>query len=125
MSKVLNLSYRDFNEQGQLKNYKNKIVLIKFYTTWCGYCQRDKPIYDTLANFYSRDKKVIIVQFECDDTEKNKKNVDCLDHLNKFSKGPKINGYPTIVLFKNNLYVENFKENRSVEEYVNFINKYY
>lgn len=125
MSKVIELSYKDFNDQGQLINYKNKLVLIKFYTTWCGYCQRANPEYEKLALFLEKDKKIVIAKFKCDDNPKNKKNVHCIEHLNKFAKGPKIEGYPTIVLFKNNLYVETFQDERSIEPYINFINKYY
>jgi thiol-disulfide isomerase/thioredoxin len=125
MSKIVNLTYKNFNNQGQLKNYKDKIVLIKFYTTWCGYCKQTIPDFENLANFYKNDKKVIIAQYDCDEKKGNEKNVEYIKHLNKFSRGPKIKGFPTIVLYKNNLYVETFDDNRIIQLYVDFINKYY
>jgi protein disulfide-isomerase A1 len=122
---IVNLTYKNFKNSGQLKDYEDKIVLIKFYTTWCGYCKQTIPDFEKLGKLYKNDKKVVIAQYDCDEKEGNEKNVEYINHLNKFSKGPKIKGFPTILLYKNNLYREKFDENRIMELYIDFINQYY
>lgn len=115
MSSVVELTQRDFTDSGQLKNYKNKIVLIKFYTTWCGFCKRAIPEYKELADYYKNNKNIVIAKIDAD------KNEDILQILNNMKEGPKILGYPTIVLFKNNLYVDTFKGDRNLVTYKQFI----
>lgn len=117
---IVELTEKNFNNrQPILKNYKDKLVLIKFYTNWCGYCVRSIPDYEELSRKYKNDKKVVIAQMDAE------KNSDLIQHLNKFNNWPGVNGYPTILLFKNNLYLAQYKGDRSVVDYIDFLNKYY
>jgi len=116
---VIELTPNNFNGK-TLQIYKNKIVLVKFYTPWCGYCKRAEPAYNELAKQYQNDSKVIIAKLDC---EKYPKFVE---EFNKFANGPSIPGYPTILLYINGvLYKEPYNDNREVEDYINFINKFY
>jgi protein disulfide-isomerase A6 len=117
---VVELSEKDFNNrQPILKNYKDKLVLIKFYTNWCGYCVRSIPDYEELSRKYKNNKRVVIAQMDAE------KNNEFLEHLNKFNNWEGVNGYPTILLFKNNLYLTKYTGNRTVVDYIDFLNKYY
>jgi thiol-disulfide isomerase/thioredoxin len=118
MSSIVELlPNRDFTDSGRLKNYKEKIVLIKFYTNWCGYCKRAIPEYEKLADEYKRNKNVVIAKIDADKSE------NLMHILNNMRNGPKILGYPTIVLFNNNLYKDTFNDERKVQAYKEFINK--
>lgn len=117
-SYVVELKPSDFSGT-TLPKYKNKIVLIKFYASWCGHCKRAAPDYEELAKQYKNDTKVIIAKLDCDKYE------DFIQDFNQFANGPKVPGYPTILLYINGIYKTSYEGNRTVEDYINFINKYY
>lgn len=116
MGQVKELTKNDFTNSGQLKNYKNKKVLIKFYTTWCRYCKEAIPEYENLAEEYKNNNNVIIAKIDGD------KNEELINTLNNLLYGPKIRGFPTILLFVNNLYDKPFTGERNLESYKTFIN---
>ena len=117
---IVELSEKDFiYRQPILKNYQDKLVLIKFYTNRCGYCIKTIPDYEELSRQYKNNKRVVIAQM---DVEKNK---DFIEELNKFKNGPRVDGYPTFHLFSNNFHVGTYNGNRTVIDYINFLNKYY
>lgn len=119
-SNIIELTENDFdNYQVKLKNYKNKLVLIKFYTNKCGYCVRSIPEYEELSRQYKNNSKVVIAQINAE------KYSDSIEQLNKFKHWPGVHGYPTIILFKNNLYLAQYTGNRTAVDYIDFLNKYY
>lgn len=119
MSNVKELTEKNFKEGVVLKNFDDKLVLIKFYTNWCGFCKRASPAYEELGDQYKNNSKVVIAKMDGD------KNAQFLEKLNKFNNWPGVKGYPTILLFKNNLYLAQYQGDRTVEDYINFLNKYY
>lgn len=112
------LTPKDFNGT-TLPKYKDKIVLIKFYAPWCGYCKRAEPNYKQLAKEYENDQRVVIAKIDCDKYE------DFIQEFNKFANGPKVPGYPTILLYMKGVYKATYEGNREVEDYIDFINQYY
>lgn len=119
MSNVVELSSNDFDGQ-TLKKYKNKYVLIKFHTPWCGYCVRSKPEYEKLSNeLYQVKNKIIIAKLDCEKYEDFIQN-----EFNLFSKGPKIQGYPTILLYKDGVYLYTYEGDRSVNSLQMFLSKF-
>ncbi|ELP89985.1 protein disulfide isomerase, putative [Entamoeba invadens IP1] len=64
---------------------KNKFVLVKYFAPWCAHCKALAPIFEELSNITDN---VAFASVDCDD----QKEV-CL--------GEKIQGYPTIFLFRN------------------------
>lgn len=116
---IIELNEKDFTDNVKLKNFDNKLVLIKFYTTWCGYCKRAIPDYKELADKYKNNNRVAIAKMDAD------KNSQFLEKINKFKNWPGVQGYPTILLFKNNLYLAQYKGDRTVVDYIDFLNKYY
>lgn len=51
------LSGRTFDNEST----KGKVVLLQFWTTWCGYCRREQPVVDKLAKEFANDLVVLAV----------------------------------------------------------------
>jgi hypothetical protein len=65
-------------------------------------------------------KKLIIAEFDC---EKYKSFIDNI--YNKFSNTYKIEGYPTILIYKNGLFLTEYNGNgRSAMDFEKFFKKY-
>ena len=77
--------------------------LFLFYATWCPYSKKVLPIWDSLKEKY--DRKVInkySVVFKEFDGDKQEKEIDEISKRYK----KKIDGYPTIILIKENEVIE-------------------
>ena len=92
----LNPSYvanKEFVEQESTKEAE----LMLFYTEWCPYCKKAKPIWNQLKEQYENqpinNTKVYFKEIDCD------KNESMADEYN-------IEGYPTIKLIKGNDIIE-------------------
>lgn len=124
MNSVVELTASDFENNGiRLKNYKDKYVLIKFYALWCGHCKNMAENYKLLANSLSNNKNIVIAEFRCDDEYgENIKNVEYIENVfNKFNNGPKILGYPTILLYKDNNFLLNYEGGRDYNDFKRFL----
>lgn len=108
---VIELTDSDFIGQ-TLINYQDKIVLIKFYTTWCGYCTKSIPAYEKLAFILKDDPNFVIAQIDCD------KYKDTIDTMNKFNYGFQIKGYPTIIIYKYGKMYKKYEDERDVLHYL-------
>ncbi len=73
---------KELNENNFEENIKSGLKLVEFYATWCGYCQKQRPILEEL----SRNNIWIGVV----DSDKNPNLV----------KKYGVSGYPTFILFK-------------------------
>lgn len=66
-----------------LFDFKDQIVVINFWTTWCGYCQEEMPAFEKVANEY-REKDVVFLFVNPDEDketissylQKNNLNID-------------------------------------------------
>ena len=76
----------------------DKPTLVLFYADWCGHCKKLKPTWSKTAEL-AKEKGLTMIQInvggeESDSEETKKKNAE-------ISKKYNIDGYPTIILFKN------------------------
>lgn len=90
-----------------LSDYKGKLILVNFFTTWCTYCREEMPAFQNIYNKYKDEVAVIGVNVQHDANEKPVSEVlNWLNNLNVTfpvvfdSDGTAtdnyyINGYPT------------------------------
>ena len=103
------LIFEDFSgNEINLKDYKDKLVIINFWATWCEPCKTEMPSLDALyLNDNFKNLKIFAVNMEQPNTSKTKKffadlNIKKLEiyfdsNLN-FVKEFKLRGVPTTVL---------------------------
>ena len=103
------LIFEDFSgNEINLKDYKDKLVIINFWATWCEPCKKEMPSLDALyLNDNFKNLKIFAVNMEQPNTSKTKKffadlNIKKLEiyfdsNLN-FVKEFKLRGVPTTIL---------------------------
>ena len=81
-SKIVYVTSENFNEE---VIESKEVVLIDFFATWCGPCQRLSPVLEEIAK---EDSKVKIVKVDIDESK------DLKDEYN-------VEKYPTMIIMKN------------------------
>jgi|TARA_B110000902_G_C14189903_1_gene543783 thiol-disulfide isomerase/thioredoxin len=109
------VSNREFTKEEAVNNTE----LYFIFADWCPYSKKVMPIWDNLKEKYDR-KKVnnYAVIFKELDGDKNESEID--DFSKRFNK--KIEGYPTIILIKQNEVIE-FDADPTKENLTAFIEK--
>ena len=109
------VSNREFTKEEAVNNTE----LYFIFADWCPYSKKVMPIWDNLKEKYDR-KKVnnYAVIFKELDGDKNESEID--DFSKRFNK--KIEGYPTIILIKQNEVIE-FDAGPTKENLTAFIEK--
>ena len=109
------VSNREFTQQETIDTTE----LYFIFADWCPYSKKVMPIWNSLKEKYNR-KKVnkYAVIFKELDGDKNEKEID--DFSKRFNK--KIEGYPTIILIKQNEVIE-FDADPTKENLEAFIEK--
>ena len=109
------VSNREFTQQETVNNTE----LYFMFAEWCPYSKKVMPIWNKLKEKYNR-KKVnnYAVIFKELDGDKNEKEIDEISK--RFNK--KIDGYPTIILIKQNEVIE-FDAEPTEENLTAFIEK--
>eukprot|EP00057_Strongylocentrotus_purpuratus_P001737 XP_001201177.1 PREDICTED: thioredoxin domain-containing protein 5 [Strongylocentrotus purpuratus] len=97
-SKVVVLSTNNF-----LTQTAKGTSLVKFYAPWCPHCQKLVPVWDELAEKFDSRKDVTIGKVDC--TVETEKPL-CKKHA--------IEGYPTLLLFKDGEMVEKHSGTRTL-----------
>ncbi|CAG5133306.1 unnamed protein product [Candidula unifasciata] len=75
---------------------------IKFYAPWCGHCQKLAPVWDDLADTFNHNNKVSIAKIDC-----TQSSVICKQYG--------IDGYPTLLWFKDGEKIEQYQGARTHE----------
>ena len=99
-------------EQELKESIKNKkIVLVLFHSDNCLYCKMMMPEFKKFYTEEPENKNVLISKIE-------KQNID------RFPLPVKLDGYPTIKIFKKNKELDTFENNRTQDEFSNFLKKH-
>jgi len=92
----------DFNPQMK----RGETTFVKFYAPWCSHCNRLAPTWELLSTKYAGKVKVA--------------EVDCTQNRDLCSRY-KIQGYPTLMLFRDGKLVEEYEGGRDFKTLSNFI----
>ena len=107
------LFFEDFSgKKINLKDYKGKLIIINFWTTWCAPCKKEMPSLDVLyQNTRFKNIQIFAVNMEQPNREKTEKFYKDLNIKNlkiyfdsnlNFVKEFKLRGVPTRVLINKN-----------------------
>jgi len=102
-------------ETEKFANNCNNIKIYNFNTSWCGYSTRFQDIWDTFAKKANKITRVEAIDWKCDENKDKKMFCDNYKH--------NIQGYPTVVLEKNNETHE-YSGPRTVDGLNDFLNKH-
>lgn len=92
--------------QIQLADYKGKVVLLDFTTTWCPYCRKIKPYLDKINDKYKNKDFVLLSIYIQESQKKVKSYTDkykipfkaLLDEDGKVAESFAVLGVPTLIL---------------------------
>lgn len=87
----------------------SRTVFVKFYAPWCGHCQRLAPTWEELADKVKNEEVTIA-------------KVDCTQHK-AVCDANQVRGYPTLKIFRNGEFVEDYKGSRTIEDLQQFVKK--
>jgi thioredoxin-like negative regulator of GroEL len=120
MNQSLSLTHKDFS--GLLLNkYDQGIMFIFFFSPYCGWCTKVKPAMQELENYYQSDSKVKIGRFNINESDGN---AQFIDDLKQFRYGPRLRGVPHFSIYKNGIFVSDYSGDRSVADFISFIESY-
>jgi len=109
-SPVLKLGQDNFEAEN-----KEGIVFVKFYAPWCGHCKRMAPTWEQLAEAYKGTEGVKIAHVDC--TADGNVNRNLCD-------GQGVNGFPTVIIYKNGEKVEEYAGKRELDALKAFVEKH-
>lgn len=89
----------------------SKLVLLQAYMPNCGWCKKLKPDYQKLARDLAGDNAVVVAQINGPENR-------------TFTSKYGVNGYPSIMLFKNGQKLADYKGARTVDAMKAFINQH-
>lgn len=84
------------------------VTFVKFFAPWCGHCKRLAPTWDDLARKFAAKAEVKVAKVDCTIYE-----ALCNSH--------EVQGYPTLVLFKDGKRVAEFNGARDLEALYEFV----
>jgi cytochrome c biogenesis protein CcmG, thiol:disulfide interchange protein DsbE len=130
---VPEFSLRDKNGKTvNLSDYKGKVIIIHFWTTWCEHCLLEMPLFDEIHAKY-KDKNFMVLGicpyvnenyiFEFVEIHKYKFKI-LVDTKEEVTKSYKINSYPTTLLVdQKGKLVERIDDSVKRDQLIDSINK--
>ncbi|XP_067118624.1 thioredoxin domain-containing protein 5 [Centruroides vittatus] len=100
---IIQLTENDFEE-----TIETGVTFIKFFAPWCGHCRNLEPTWNHLGQKFLTNDRIKIAK------------VDCTLHENLCSKH-KVDGYPTLLLFRNGERLAEYKGNRELPSLHDFV----
>jgi thiol-disulfide isomerase/thioredoxin len=84
-------------------------LIVLFYAPWCGWSKKFLPIWDEFVEKMKNTKGLQCIKIDSDEKP------DCIEHFG-------IEGFPTIKLLKKNNETIEFKDHRSIDNLIKWIN---
>ncbi|CAH8847090.1 unnamed protein product [Trichobilharzia szidati] len=103
--KVLELNDDNFDSELQSR----PLTLVKFYAPWCGHCKQLAPAFKSAADIIAQKSDSVTLA-----------KVDCTVHQKTCTKY-KVDGYPTLKIFRNGKLDSEYEGPRSADGIVNYI----
>merc|ERR1719334_2005197 len=103
---VTRLSLVDGDFSPQMK--RGETTFVKFFAPWCGHCKTLAPTWELLSTKFANKVKVA--------------EVDCTQNR-ALCQRFKIDGYPTLMLFKDGQPVEQYSGGRDIKTLSNYLEK--
>lgn len=107
---------REFTEGGDVPSVEKDATLYLFHANWCMYCKKAMPEWVKFKNDYDgktiNGYKLIMKEYECSDVE--------VDEVNILMDKYDVDGYPTIVLVKDDGHVK-FEAKPTYDTLVEFV----
>ena len=103
-----------FTQNNNQQNQQNKTKIILYYSDGCGWCQKFMPEwtrFEQIAKQKLNSLNLQVIKISCD------KNQNTCQIEN-------IQGYPTVILYKNNKKITEFSDERTAEKLIEFINNH-
>ncbi|CAG2162542.1 unnamed protein product, partial [Oppiella nova] len=112
----LSLDNEDFGplmmtEENFGKIIKKGVTFVKYWVPWCSHCKQLRPIWHHLSTKFFGVKDVTIA------------SVDCSQHESLCNK-EHIDGYPTLLLYKDNEKFGEYEGNRYLDDIYDFVTKH-
>jgi thioredoxin 1 len=104
---IINKNDFSNNEINGENNNNDKIKVILCSSKWCIHCTSFKPIWEELVELFNN--KFYFIIYDADTDKKN---------IQKY----KVNGFPTILIEKNNEVINTYIGGRPLEELSNYLN---
>lgn len=57
----------NFGETYRLDDFKDKVVYLDLWASWCGPCKAETPSFKTLYNKYKNDNRIVLISIAVDD----------------------------------------------------------
>lgn len=105
---VLDIDAVNFDETFKKKG----LLFVKFFAPWCGHCKNMAAAWSMLAKSYAPVDEVTIAEVDCTKVYEICKKFD-------------VNGYPTIILFKDGEKVEDYAKPRKLENFIEFLTPHF
>ena len=90
---------------------KGELTFVKFFAPWCGHCRTLAPKWEQLSSKFADKKNVKIAEVNCDQNQ-------------SLCRRNKIDGYPTLILFKDGKPLQEYRGARDVTALADFVNKH-
>ncbi len=96
------IEWQEFSKALELAKKQNKIVVVDFYTDWCGWCKRmDKDTYGHADVVKYAKAKLIMSKVDAESQEKTRFKERELTYQ-QLAMGLGVRGYPTTMFFDSN-----------------------
>lgn len=96
------IEWQEFSKALELAKKQNKIVVVDFYTDWCGWCKRmDKDTYGHADVVKYAKSKLIMSKVDAESQEKTRFKDRELTYQ-QLALGLGVRGYPTTMFFDSN-----------------------